>query len=75
TLMLTWRLCNQFNGNRSTKVQHIFLLMDNYQDHYHYDNDKGGKEFPTGTSSHYNYDRRPLLFMLPESPPSPELAD
>jgi predicted DNA-binding protein YlxM (UPF0122 family) len=41
----------------------------------YYDNDKGGREFPTATSSHYNYDRRPLSFMLPESPPPPELAD
>jgi hypothetical protein len=29
--MLTWRLCIQFNGIRSTKVQQIFLLMDYYQ--------------------------------------------
>ncbi len=29
--MLTWRLCIQFNGIRSTKVQQIFLLMDHYQ--------------------------------------------
>jgi hypothetical protein len=40
----------------------------------YYDNDIGGREFPTATSSHYNYDRRPLSFMLPESPPPPELA-
>ena len=31
TLMLMWRLCIQFNGIRSTKVQQIFLLMDHYQ--------------------------------------------
>jgi hypothetical protein len=48
------------------------LALPSYNNYY--DNDKGGKKFPTETSSHYNYDRRPLLFMLPESPPSPELA-
>jgi predicted DNA-binding protein YlxM (UPF0122 family) len=53
--------------------QRRILALPSYNNYY--DNDKGGKEFPTGTSSHYNYDRRPLLFMLPESPPPPELAD
>jgi predicted DNA-binding protein YlxM (UPF0122 family) len=55
------------------KRQRRMLALPSYNNYY--DNDKGGREFPTGTSSHYNYDRRPLLFMLPESPPPPELAD
>jgi predicted DNA-binding protein YlxM (UPF0122 family) len=53
--------------------QRRMLALPSYNNYY--DNDKGGNKFPTGTSSPYNYDRRPLLFMLPESPPSPELAD
>ena len=55
------------------KRQRRMLALPSYNNYY--DNDKGGREFPTATSSHYNYDRRPLLFMLPESPPPPELAD
>ncbi len=55
------------------KRQRRMLALPSYNDYY--DNDKGGREFPTATSSHYNYDRRPLSFMLPESPPPPELAD
>jgi hypothetical protein len=55
------------------KEQRRMLALPSYNNYY--DINKGGKEFPTGTSSHYNYDHRPLLFMLPESPPSPELAD
>ena len=55
------------------KRQRRMLALPSYNNYY--DNDKGGREFPTATSSHYNYDRRPLSFMLPESPPPPELAD
>ena len=55
------------------KKQRRMLALPSYNNYY--DNDKGGREFPTATSSHYNYDRRPLSFMLPESPPPPELAD
>jgi hypothetical protein len=49
------------------KNQRRVLALPSYNNYY--DNDKGGREFPTATSSHYNYDRRPLSFMLPESPP------
>jgi transposase-like protein len=55
------------------KRQRRMLALPSYNNYY--DNDKGGREFPTATSSHYNYDCRPLSFMLPESPPPPELAD
>jgi hypothetical protein len=55
------------------KKQRRMLALPSYNNYY--DNDNGGKEFPIGTSSHYNYDPRLLLYMLPESPPSPELAD
>ncbi|HEY3526325.1 MAG TPA: helix-turn-helix domain-containing protein [Nitrososphaeraceae archaeon] len=55
------------------KRQRRMLALPSYNNYYH--NDKGGREFPTATSSHYNYDRRPISFMLPESPPPPELAD
>src|SRR5918992_5658653 len=55
------------------KRQRRMMALPSYNNYY--DNDKGGREFPTATSSHYNYDRRPLSFMLPESPPPPELAD
>jgi hypothetical protein len=55
------------------KRQRRMLALPSYNNYY--DNDKGGREFPTATSSHYNYDRRLLSFMLPESPPPPELAD
>jgi predicted DNA-binding protein YlxM (UPF0122 family) len=55
------------------KRQRRMFALPSYNNYY--DNDKGGREFPTATSSHYNYDRRPLSFMLPESPPPPELAD
>jgi predicted DNA-binding protein YlxM (UPF0122 family) len=59
--------------NEEEKRQRRMLALPSYNNYY--DNDKGGREFPTATSSHYNYDRRPLSFMLPESPPPPELAD
>ncbi|MDQ3938940.1 MAG: hypothetical protein M3213_00240 [Thermoproteota archaeon] len=52
--------------------QRRMLALPSYNNYY--DNDNGGREFPTATSSH-NYDRRPPSFMLPESPPPPELAD
>lgn len=55
------------------KRQRRMFALPSYNNYY--DDDKGGREFPTATSSHYNYDRRPLSFMLPESPPPPELAD
>lgn len=55
------------------KRQKRMFALPSYNNYY--DNDKGEREFPTATSSHYNYDRRPLSFMLPESPPPPELAD
>lgn len=55
------------------KRQRRMFALPSYNNYY--DNDIGGREFPTATSSHYNYDRRPLSFMLPESPPPPELAD
>lgn len=54
------------------KRQRRMFALPSYNNYY--DDDKGGREFPTATSSHYNYDRRPLSFMLPESPPPPELA-
>jgi predicted DNA-binding protein YlxM (UPF0122 family) len=57
--------------NEEEKRQRRMLALPSYNNYY--DNDKGGREFPTATSSHY--DRRPLSFMLPESPPPPELAD
>jgi hypothetical protein len=49
------------------KRQRRMLALPSYNNYYY--NDKGGREFPTATYSHYNYDRRPLSFMLPESPP------
>jgi hypothetical protein len=52
------------------KRQRRMFALPSYNNYY--DDDKGGREFPT--SSHYNYDRRPLSFMLLESPPPPELA-
>lgn len=55
------------------KRQRRMFALPSYNNYY--DDDKGVREFPTATSSHYNYDRRPLSFMLPESPPPPELAD
>lgn len=55
------------------KRQKRMFALPSYNNYY--DDDKGEREFPTATSSHYNYDRRPLSFMLPESPPPPELAD
>ena len=55
------------------KRQRRMFALPSYNNYY--DDDKGGREFPTATSSHYNYDRRLLSFMLPESPPPPELAD
>jgi predicted DNA-binding protein YlxM (UPF0122 family) len=55
------------------KRQRGMLALPSYNNYY--DTDNGGREFPTATSSHYNYDRRPLSFMLPKSPPPPELAD
>ena len=55
------------------KRQRRMFALPSYNNYY--DNDKGRREFPTATSFHYNYDRRPLSFMLPESPPPPELAD
>ena len=55
------------------KRQRRMLALPSYNNYY--DNDQGGREFPIATSFHYNYDRRPLSFMLPESPPPPELAD
>ena len=55
------------------KKQRRMLALPSYNNYCN--NDKGGREFPTAISSHYNYDRRPLSFMLPESPPPPELAD
>jgi hypothetical protein len=58
--------------NEEEKRQRRMLALPSYNNYY--DNDKGGREFPTA-SSHYNYDRRPISFMLPESPPPPELAD
>ena len=54
------------------KRQRRMFALPSYNNYY--DNDKGVRKFPTATSSHYNYDRRPLSFMLPESPPPPELA-
>ncbi|HEU4446439.1 MAG TPA: hypothetical protein VFR94_17330 [Nitrososphaeraceae archaeon] len=54
------------------KRQRRMFALPSYNNYY--DDDKGGREFPTATSSHYNYDRRLLSFMLPESPPPPELA-
>ena len=53
---------------KEEKKQRRMLALASYNNYY--DNDKGGREFPTATSSHYNYDRRLLSFMLP-----PELAD
>lgn len=55
------------------KRQKRMFALPSYNNYY--DDDKGEREFPTATSSHYNYDRRLLSFMLPESPPPPELAD
>lgn len=55
------------------KRQKRMFALPSYNNYY--DNDQGGREFPTATSSHYNYDCRPLSFMLPESPPPPDLAD
>lgn len=55
------------------KRQRRMFALPSYNNYY--DDDKGEREFPTATSSHYNYDRRLLSFMLPESPPPPELAD
>jgi hypothetical protein len=52
--------------------QRRILAMPGYNNEYY---DKDGNKSLTGTSSYYNFDRRVLSFMLPESPPPPELAE
>lgn len=52
--------------------QRRILATPGYSNEYY---DKDGNKSLTGTLSYYNFDRRVLSFMLPESPPPPELAE